>query len=65
MEEDEIEIQVENEDGDDWDVWDDGQPSEAQEWHDYDQDCAAPFTDVSTVTEYGLTQKLSNAVRCF
>lgn len=24
-----------------------------------------PFTDVSTVTEYGLTQKLSNAVRIF
>lgn len=26
---------------------------------------AAPFVDVSTVTEYGLTQKLSNAVRVF
>lgn len=25
----------------------------------------APYTDVSTVTEYGLTQKLSNAVRVF
>ena len=24
-----------------------------------------PYTDVSTVTEYGLTQKLSNAVRVF
>jgi len=39
MEEDEIEIQVENEDGDDWDGWDDGQPSETQEWHDYDPEC--------------------------
>jgi len=26
---------------------------------------AAPFQDVSTVTEYGLNQKLSNAVRVF
>jgi hypothetical protein len=26
---------------------------------------AVPFVDVSTVTEYGLTQKLSNAVRVF
>jgi len=25
----------------------------------------APFVDVGTVTEYGLTQKLSNAVRVF
>jgi len=29
------------------------------------RDWTAPFTDVSTVTEYGLTQKLSNAVRVF
>jgi len=29
------------------------------------RDWTAPFTDVSTVTEYGLTQKLSNAVRIF
>ena len=29
------------------------------------RDWAAPYTDVSTVTEYGLTQKLSNAVRVF
>ena len=26
---------------------------------------APSFTDVSTVTEYGLTQKLSNAIRVF
>ena len=26
---------------------------------------AAPFVDVSTVHEYGLTQKLSNSIRCF
>ena len=25
----------------------------------------APFADVSTITEYGLTQRLSFAVRCF
>ena len=25
----------------------------------------APFVDVSTVSEYGLTQKLSNAIRVF
>jgi hypothetical protein len=25
----------------------------------------APFVDVSTVTEYGMTQRLSNAIRCF
>ena len=65
MEEDEIKIEDIEADDDDLDGWDDGQPSEAQEWHDYDQDCAALFTDVSIVTEYGLTQKLSNAVRCF
>ncbi|CAB5187322.1 hypothetical protein UFOVP165_31 [uncultured Caudovirales phage] len=29
------------------------------------RDWTAPYTDVSTVTEYGLTQKLSNAVRVF
>jgi hypothetical protein len=26
---------------------------------------AAPFVDVSTVTEYGLTQKLSSVIRVF
>jgi len=25
----------------------------------------APFVDVSTITEYGLTQKLSNSIRVF
>jgi hypothetical protein len=29
------------------------------------RDWTVPYTDVSTVTEYGLTQKLSNAVRVF
>lgn len=29
------------------------------------RDWTAPYTDTSTVTEYGLTQKLSNAVRVF
>jgi len=29
------------------------------------RDWTAPYTDVSTVTEYGLTQKLSNAARVF
>jgi len=39
MEEDEIEIEDTEADGGDWDGWDDGQPSEAQEWHDYDPEC--------------------------
>jgi hypothetical protein len=25
----------------------------------------APFVDVSNISEYGLTQKLSNSIRCF
>lgn len=29
------------------------------------QAATVPVVDVSTITEYGLTQKLSNAIRCF
>ena len=36
MEEDEIKIEDTEADGDDWD---DGQPTEAQEWNDYDSEC--------------------------
>lgn len=39
MEEDEIKIEDTEADGGDWDGWDDRQPSEAQEWHDYDPEC--------------------------
>ena len=39
MEEDEIINNDAEDNGDDWDVWDDGQPTEAQEWRDYDPDC--------------------------
>jgi hypothetical protein len=39
MEEDETKIEDTEADGDDWDDLDDGQPTEAQEWHDYDSEC--------------------------
>lgn len=39
MEEDEIINNDAEDNGDDWDGYDDGQPTEAQEWRDYDPDC--------------------------
>lgn len=39
MEEDEIINNDADDNGDDWDSWDDDQPTEAQEWHDYDPEC--------------------------
>jgi hypothetical protein len=39
MEEDEIIINEADDNCDDQDDWDDGQPTEAQEWHDYDSEC--------------------------
>lgn len=35
--------------------------------HGYEQDAtlSASVRDISTITEYGLSQKLSNSIRCF
>jgi hypothetical protein len=39
MEEDEIIINEADDNRDNQNGWDDGQPTEAQEWNDYDPEC--------------------------